>query len=344
MFAPPGVFLCEGPLGTLLTLPRHQTLAFKMVAQKASSKAGRTPMETRRSKSKALKEEGTPTPSTRSTGKKRGSNRSNQSFTHHLPTDEQKKCNGRVQGRSLIVWGSTSLSHHTSSKNRCLTSLGPRMAEKLLLHIQYECQRARIDLPWNSIAHRLHPGSSGAAIGQHLNRLRRELIAEGHMVPPLPQSRGGGTVDSSIRGYVRLDMEGTDKETTRPVSFSEKLEDRRYNLVDAFDLDMSDTPAMVTEAREEDPFVDSPAFKRSSHTFGSTRQTPMGAYSSFCSTDNAEPIDQFLHGPVLGSATIVSIPYPASEQFLTDKGRVPWAEGVRRHAEFQPCCFGICSI
>ena len=133
------------------------------------------------------------------------------------------------------------------------------MAEKLLLHLQYECQRAKIELPWNSIAHRLHPGSSGAAITQHLTRLRRELVAEGHLVPPLPQSRG--PVDSGIRGYVREDIDGSDKTTTRPVSFSETLEDRRFCLPDAFDdsgpTHSTDGFSLCNEG-DDDPFVDSP--------------------------------------------------------------------------------------
>lgn len=29
------------------------------------------------------------------------------------------------------------------------------MYEKLLLHLQYECARHRVDIPWDHIAHRL---------------------------------------------------------------------------------------------------------------------------------------------------------------------------------------------
>lgn len=110
------------------------------------------------------------------------------------------------------------------------------MAEKLLLHMQYECSRYKIDLPWDSIAHRLHPGSSGGAIIQHLNRLRNMLVAEGHLVPPICQKPGSKVfVDPKIRGYVRKDIEGPDTASTRAVPFTEEMDDRKFNLPDAYD-------------------------------------------------------------------------------------------------------------
>ncbi|KAK1777875.1 hypothetical protein QBC45DRAFT_393832 [Copromyces sp. CBS 386.78] len=138
-------------------------------------------------------------------------------FTYLPPSHEERKKNGRVEGRNLITWSR------------------PRMAEKLLLHIQYECSRYRVDIPWDSIAHRLHPGSTGSAIHQHLNRLRSHLIAEGHLVPPICQKPGSRVfVDPHIRGYVRANQENPDDQlTTRPVRFDEPLEDRKFNLPDA---------------------------------------------------------------------------------------------------------------
>ena len=103
------------------------------------------------------------------------------------------------------------------------------MAEKLLLHIQYECSRHKVQLPWDAIAHRLHPGSSGAAVVQHINRLRRELVAEGHLVPPL-SNRTAVNADLNIRGYIREDTKGDDCETTRPVGFDERIDDPKFNL------------------------------------------------------------------------------------------------------------------
>lgn len=115
------------------------------------------------------------------------------------------------------------------------------MAEKLLLHLQYECARHKILIPWDPVAHRLHPGSSGAAIQQHLNRLRRELITEGHLVPPLPQRPGHGeTIDPEIRGYIRDEQDGEDTIATRPVRFGEHVEDRKFNLPSVFNFEEVD--------------------------------------------------------------------------------------------------------
>ncbi|RAL66362.1 hypothetical protein DID88_006031 [Monilinia fructigena] len=74
--------------------------------------------------------------------------------------------NGRAEGRKLVSW------HRT------------RMMEKLILHIVFECRRANINLPWDKIAHRLCPASSGAAAQQFINKMRDVLITEGHLVPP----------------------------------------------------------------------------------------------------------------------------------------------------------------
>lgn len=113
------------------------------------------------------------------------------------------------------------------------------MLEKLLLHMEYECVRARKPVPWASIAHRLSkaltdhplpifqkraqaydsyplerklltrpdPGSSPAAVEQYLRRIRRDLMAEGHMVPPIPQKPGGPVQDPAVRGFVRRTMQ-----------------------------------------------------------------------------------------------------------------------------------------
>lgn len=109
------------------------------------------------------------------------------------------------------------------------------MAEKLLLHISYECFRNKIHMPWDAIAHRLHPGSTGAAVAQHFNKVRQDLIAEGHVVPPVANKPGNGSsLDPEIRGYVRMHPDGPDRDTTRPVKFSEHLPDAKFNLPDSF--------------------------------------------------------------------------------------------------------------
>ena len=110
------------------------------------------------------------------------------------------------------------------------------MSEKLLLHLLFECSRHQVEIPWDAIAHRFHPGSSGSALVQHLNRLRSTLIAEGHLVPPLAQKPGvRSQIDPTIRGYIRDETESGDVYATRAVRFDEKIEDRKFNLPDAYD-------------------------------------------------------------------------------------------------------------
>lgn len=130
------------------------------------------------------------------------------------------------------------------------------MAEKLILHLHYECVRHKVNIPWDAIAHRLRPGSSGAAVLQHVNRLRKELLAEGHMVPPPAQKASPLTpFDPSIRGYVR-DPSGDDKHATRAVGFDEKMDDAKINLPDALDaleeVDEEDSAHLSFSTLEDD--------------------------------------------------------------------------------------------
>ncbi|PNP37887.1 hypothetical protein TGAMA5MH_10228 [Trichoderma gamsii] len=237
-------------------------------AKKTPSK--RTAAHDRRSPSKALKLEQnsipekvkTPTSAPRDT-----------TYSHNLPTDEQKKGNGRVTGRSLIMW------------NR------PRMAEKLILHLHYECVRHKVNIPWDAIAHRLRPGSSGAAALQHVHRLRKELLAEGHMVPPPAQKASPlAPFDPSIRGYVR-DPSGDDKHATRAVRFDEKMDDAKINLPDAFDaleeIDEEDSAYLSFSTAEDEsqvPITPTPvryaAARRpmsAPHSSMNARNFPLGA-------------------------------------------------------------------
>lgn len=74
-------------------------------AKRAAAKTSHTPVRSRRSNSKAIKSEGSPTPAPRSSIRKKKSPAKETSFTSSLPTDKQRRGNGRVPGRSLIVWG-----------------------------------------------------------------------------------------------------------------------------------------------------------------------------------------------------------------------------------------------
>ncbi|KAL7937474.1 hypothetical protein V8C35DRAFT_331223 [Trichoderma chlorosporum] len=198
--------------------------------KKATPKKGQTAAHDRRSPSKALKAQQTPK---LDKSKTPTSTPRETAYTHNLPTNEQKKGNGRVTGRSLIMW------------NR------PRMTEKLLLHLHFECIRHKVNIPWDTIAHRLRPGSSGQAVLQHVNRLRKELLSEGHMVPPPAHKSSPSTpYDPAIRGYVR-DPTSDDKHAIRVVGFDEKLDDAKINLPDAFDALEEDDDDFLAEPTGE---------------------------------------------------------------------------------------------
>ncbi|KAH6847929.1 hypothetical protein B0I37DRAFT_405784 [Chaetomium sp. MPI-CAGE-AT-0009] len=143
---------------------------------------------------------GTPRSNRRQQARARAAGPGAWDFTDVPPNPDQRARNGRVTGRTLISWSR------------------PRMAEKLLLNMQ--------------IAHRLHPGSSGSAVTQYLGRMRERLVAEGHLVPPIP----GSVFKRDVRGYVRRDPESDDLRSTRPVTFAEPLEDRLVSLPDANNL------------------------------------------------------------------------------------------------------------
>ncbi|KAH8820580.1 hypothetical protein F5884DRAFT_744930 [Xylogone sp. PMI_703] len=156
--------------------------------------------------------------------------------------------NGRVHGRKLVMWHRKSchflsiglrqpphdLRTFSSNSPRLLTSniltlaIGPRMIEKLFYHVIYESHRAGIDLPWGAAVHRLSPGSSGQSAQQHLARFRDQLVAEGHLVPPLLGKRNIKQ-DPNIRGHVR-DFTSEDPYAVRAVSWNEKIEDPKENL------------------------------------------------------------------------------------------------------------------
>lgn len=103
------------------------------------------------------------------------------------------------------------------------------MIEKLLLHIYYESMRPGNMLNWDNIAHRLHPGSGGTAIQQHMPRLRKHVLQQGHMVPP-PFTRQGRAVSKEVRGYILDDNatevgEGSEGSQGRVVSWNEQIDD-----------------------------------------------------------------------------------------------------------------------
>lgn len=108
------------------------------------------------------------------------------------------------------------------------------MVWKLILHFVYELNRFDCSIPWNEIGHRLHPGFSGNALRQKLDRVRKELIAEGHLVPPEPSHPLDGDGEE-FRGLIRANANPRDRDftTVRIVKWEEPLLDRDCNLPDA---------------------------------------------------------------------------------------------------------------
>ncbi|CAH0040947.1 unnamed protein product [Clonostachys solani] len=279
-------------------------------AKRTPAKEGRSPIATRRSASKNIKAEQTPSPSPAKSASSR--NRTPRTgFTHRLPTAEERKSNGRVAGRNLIVWGR------------------PRMAEKLLLHMQYECARHKIQVPWDTVAHRLHPGSSGAAIVQHLNRIRRELVAKGHLVPPATSRNGAvppESTDPTVRGYVRKDMDGEDKESVRPVRYDEIMDDRKFNLpsMDNLDVIAENTERELNDSEDSGNEDDTPQLNSNSPSDDSVKSmnsfyhaqpnsnayAPLQAPVSFADSEPSYP--------ALGA-----MPPPVDQKFLPGNGNSP---------------------
>ncbi|RYP09686.1 hypothetical protein DL764_001112 [Monosporascus ibericus] len=136
----------------------------------------------------------------------------NWNFTCNPLTDEERARNGRVRGRDLVSWNK------------------PRMMEKCMLNFVYECMCNHVKIPWDQIAHRFHPGMSANALRQRFDRLRKELIAEGHLVPP-----NDITHASLYRGLVRANQNPIDGDlkTTRMVRYEEPFLDADFNLPDS---------------------------------------------------------------------------------------------------------------
>lgn len=103
------------------------------------------------------------------------------------------------------------------------------MMEKLILHVQYECHKQGLQIPWDSIVHRLNPGSSGPSATQMLNKLRDVLITEGHMIPPV-LGKAGSAQDPTLRGYTR-DMSSNIPTATMAVRWTDDVTDRKESLV-----------------------------------------------------------------------------------------------------------------
>ncbi|KAL3302474.1 proteinRNA-binding protein cabeza [Colletotrichum asianum] len=139
--------------------------------------------------------------------------------THQLPSEEQKKANGRYTGRKLVQW------------NR------QPVAEKFFLALAFECEKKGIELPWDEAAHRFRPNVTGNAAKQYVAKMPKRHLEEGRVVPP----RG------DLRRFDNRETRGVvlDKDTgeLRAVSWDEDIEEP-----DKFPVDQQ----TITMEEEED--------------------------------------------------------------------------------------------
>ncbi|KAK8078021.1 hypothetical protein PG996_004191 [Apiospora saccharicola] len=136
----------------------------------------------------------------------------------------------------------------------------PRMYEKLLLNLVYECGKANIELPWDRIAHRLEPGTSKDAILQAIERLRQSCLAEGNLIPPEI-----GTKDPWTRGFTRVYPDSVDEidilhcrsvgwyeEVDHPKEKNPTGERLTFNGAHKFRVTYADSKAPVPDEWKED--------------------------------------------------------------------------------------------
>ncbi|CZR53698.1 uncharacterized protein PAC_03578 [Phialocephala subalpina] len=183
--------------------------------------------------------------------------------TRYPPKGPNENSNGRYMGRHLVNW------HR------------PRMMEKLLLCIQYECHRDGLLIPWDKIVHRLNPGSSGPSACQMLCKLREVLISEGHFIPP-SLGKQVMKIDPLVRGYTR-DLDKAEPWAAKIVYWTDEVDHPTESRTDTniirgsgkYRLATADQVDKVNEARERIEGPDalpaySSASRNSSRANGST--------------------------------------------------------------------------
>ncbi|PQE29852.1 RNA-binding cabeza protein [Rutstroemia sp. NJR-2017a WRK4] len=134
-------------------------------------------------------------------------------------------------GRPKVISPSTKKETHPNGrvpKRRTVQWTRPRMMEKVLLSLQYECLRAGIELPWQKVANRVCPGTSKDALLQRLVKVRSRMIAEGHLVPP-PLHKRPAMEDRKLRGFIR-DPTKDNPYAIRAVGWAERINDRKESL------------------------------------------------------------------------------------------------------------------
>ena len=89
------------------------------------------------------------------------------------------------------------------------------MDKKLLLAIQYQCNRAGITIPWDGVGNLMGEKITGGAVIQHLAKLRVRMVAFNLSVPP-PLRRGGGGGGGSSRASTSAKPSQTKTKATSP--------------------------------------------------------------------------------------------------------------------------------
>lgn len=156
--------------------------------------------------------------------------------THQLPSEEQKKANGRYSGRQLVQWNRKTPTPETFQLFQLtVIDTGQPVAEKFLLALTFECEKKGIELPWDDAAHRFRPNVTGNAARQYVAKMPKRHLEEGRVVPP----RG------NLRRFDNRDTRGVvlDKDTGEPraVSWDEDIDEP-----DKFPVD-EQTVTMETE-------------------------------------------------------------------------------------------------
>jgi hypothetical protein len=106
----------------------------------------------------------------------------------------------RAEKRSLVRWGGKCFFYQAfhlpktcdypqSGSTKTNNSIED-VNYKLLLAVQYECNRNRVQIPWDAVAKHVEDWCTGGALIQHLAKLRGRMVARGADVPP-PLTRGG---------------------------------------------------------------------------------------------------------------------------------------------------------
>lgn len=79
------------------------------------------------------------------------------------------------------------------------------MDKKLLLTIQWACNKKGVKIPWEMVGHEIGETITDSAVVQHLAKLRTRMVYEDLPVPP-PLTRGGRNNKTDVKSNVKSDI------------------------------------------------------------------------------------------------------------------------------------------